>query len=170
VLVAVRFGQVGQYGPLVRPGKLLTSLTCFLPAVLGLADLGPREVVYMEAGYGEHQGPGRTRALRRPGSKYIQRLTDWARYPRGPLTLFWAANAYLEGGLARDEYYDLRADPDETANLLRKRPGAARRDRELLEGLGRQLGSEALESSAARREGLSPEALESLRSLGYIHW
>jgi arylsulfatase A-like enzyme len=140
----------------------------FLPAVLGTVDMGPRDFVFLEAGYGVHLPSGRTRALRRSGTKYVQRVTSWARYPRDPVAVFWTMDAFREGALAPDEFYDLTSDPGETVNLLTARPEEARRERELIAGFVTQLPSGTTEGSGTAASGLDPETLEALRSLGYI--
>lgn len=140
----------------------------FLPAVVGLAEMGPRDFAFLEAGYGPHIGPGRTQALRRIATKYVQRLTLWARYPQDPVTIFWTIDACLEGGLASDELYDLRTDPGETVNLLKERPDLARRELQMIRAFTMQSASELPEELDLDQSKLAPETLESLKSLGYI--
>jgi arylsulfatase A-like enzyme len=139
-----------------------------LPNLLGMATDGPRDFAITYAGALPYSGPGLTRALRRQGTKYVQRMTGWARLPRGPLEVLWSFNALAEGSLADDEYYDLTADPGETRNLIRSRRDAARLDKQVLEAFVDYLGAEAPESRLIRPEDLTPEALQSLRDLGYI--
>ncbi|MCK4413145.1 MAG: sulfatase [Candidatus Eisenbacteria sp.] len=139
-----------------------------LPVVLGLTDLAPRDFVILEAGFSRRRGPGLTRALRRAETKYVQRLTDWARRPANPIDVLWTFKAGAEGALSADEYYDLARDPGETANLIEAHRDAARNDRRMLEAFVARIGEEASESRIADLETLPPETLKSLRDLGYI--
>jgi arylsulfatase A-like enzyme len=132
-----------------------------LPLILGISELPPRDFVFLEAGYGEHIGPGRTRALRTQGTKYVRRLKEWALFP-GPGDLLWTFDSALEGGLASDEFYDLASDPEELHNLS----GSASVERERLDAFHRWLG-EQLGPVAGSAE-IDPETEASLRSLGYI--
>jgi arylsulfatase A-like enzyme len=140
----------------------------FLPLLLGLSQSGPRAFALCEAGYGEHIGPGRTRILRRDGSKYIQRLRAWAQVPRRPLALLYAVDAGIEGGLRPDEYYDLRNDPLERNDLRAAQPAIVRRERAQLEAFVAQLVSSALNAGAPNPDALDPSTTEALRSLGYV--
>ncbi len=139
-----------------------------LPAVVGLTEDGPREFVFLEAGYGPHNDVGYTRALRRHDTKYVQRLTGWARLPETPVDFVWTFDARVERGLQADEFYDLRADPGETVNLLNSRSDLARRERETLAAFASQLLHATMASIDDDPTAISPEALESLRGLGYI--
>ena len=69
---------------------------------------------------------------------------------------------------ASPELYDLQNDPGETENLLAARPGVAARLRaELAEFYG-ELSSRAKNMSQPTIKDMSPQTIESLRSLGYI--
>ena len=133
----------------------------FLPLALGLSAEPPRPFVYLEAGYGEHVGPGRTRALRTADTKYVRRLKDWAFRP-GPAEFLWTFDAAVEGGLAPDEFYVLAEDPGEEHSLR-----APAEVRERLEAFHRELARQVGEDAAAAG-AIDPETEESLRSLGYI--
>jgi arylsulfatase A-like enzyme len=138
-----------------------------LPVLLGLDDRGPHDFVFLEAGFGEHIRLGRTRSLRRVDTKYVQRLTRWAQLPDSPSSLPWSINAWLEGGLQPDEFYDLTTDPQEAVNLLGRDPARDARERALLEAFQRRLAASG-QIRAGQKAELDPATLESLRSLGYI--
>ena len=128
----------------------------FLPSVLGLSDDSPQDFVFVEAGYHDHDISGRTRALRRKSTKYVQRLTSWARHPAGLVSLVWTMDARLEGGLAADEFYDLQADPAETRNLLADRRSLALEERRVLQSFAARLAAEG-----GRENPHTPAALDS---------
>lgn len=134
-----------------------------LPLVQGLRGEGPRDFVYLEAGYGEHVGPGRTQAFRTRTTKYVHRLKGWALRPSAR-ALPWTFDAALEGGLAPDEFYDLQSDPEELRSD-RARSGDAR---VRLEAFHAWLAGQVAVSGADDGVALDPETEESLRSLGYI--
>ena len=134
-----------------------------LPLVQGLRDHGPRESVFLEAGYGEHIGPGRTRALRTRDAKYVRRLKEWALHPSAS-ALLWTFDAALEGGLAPDEFYRLDEDPAE----LRSRPEDAGAARARLEAWHAWLAAQVASPDDGGAPVLDPETEASLRSLGYI--
>jgi arylsulfatase A-like enzyme len=134
-----------------------------LPLVLGISELPPRDFVFLEAGYGEHIGPGRTRALRTVDTKYVRRLKEWALFP-GPGDLLWTFDSALEGGLAPDEFYALSEDPEELHSLS----GVAKAERERLDAFHRWLGEQVSSGAAVGVAEIDPETEASLRSLGYI--
>jgi arylsulfatase A-like enzyme len=134
-----------------------------LPLVQGITDVGPQDFVYLEAGYGEHIGPGRTRALRTGTTKYVRRLKQWALFPDLE-SLPWTFDAAIEGGLSPDEYYDLVADPGETQSL----PTDAAAERDRLAAFAGWLMAEVEAASSEGALDLDPETEASLRSLGYI--
>lgn len=72
--------------------------------------------------------------------------------------------AYIQG--AREELYDLEQDPGEKRNILSGNPAVA----ESLRQAGKDLRTrfQASADAAAQRGSLSPEAVEKLRSLGYV--
>ena len=119
--------------------------------------------MFLEAGYGEHIGPGRTRALRTVDTKYVRRLKEWALFP-GPGDLLWTFDSALEGGLAPDEFYELTEDPEELHSL----PGVAHAERERLDAFHRWLGEQVGPGAAPGTVEIDPETEASLRSLGYI--
>jgi arylsulfatase A-like enzyme len=140
----------------------------FAPLLLGESTTAGRDHVFLEAGYGDHIGPGRTRALLRGDTKYVDRLRQWAQWPRTPRQLIATVDAWFEGSLAEDELYDLREDPGETRNLLRARPRLAEKERAALESVAAQLMRDARASIELNPESLDAETTASLRSLGYI--
>jgi arylsulfatase A-like enzyme len=140
----------------------------FAPLLLGESTTAGRDHVFLEAGYGDHIGPGRTRALLRGDTKYVDRLRQWAQWPRTPRQLIATVDAWFEGSLAEDELYNLREDPGETRNLLRARPRLAEKERAALESVAAQLMRDARASIELNPESLDAETTASLRSLGYI--
>jgi arylsulfatase A-like enzyme/predicted TPR repeat methyltransferase len=91
---------------------------------------------------------------------YVETLQPWITYGWSPLF------AVRQGGwkyvsAPRPELYDLELDPGETRNLFEKTPTRAA---ELAALLAR---FERLPSAAAAGRTLDPQALESLRALGY---
>ncbi|MFQ5511793.1 MAG: sulfatase [Candidatus Krumholzibacteriia bacterium] len=140
----------------------------FLPAALGLSDAGPRDFVFIEAGYHEHDSAGRTRALRRGATKYVQRLKTWARAPRGVGAVVWSMDARLEGGLGADELYDLAADPGETRNLVQARPALAANERRVLGAFAMWLEAEGGGPVSHVPAVLDSATYRSLKTLGYI--
>jgi len=126
------------------------------------------EFVYIEAGYGAHDRAGRTRALRRISTKYVHRLTDWAKRPRGLRTIFWSMNALIEGALAPDEFYNLDSDPNEINNLLISRLEDASKEFKVLKRFSAKLMGEGVMTSALPSPTLDDRTYESLKSLGYI--
>jgi arylsulfatase A-like enzyme len=139
----------------------------FLPTLLGLDVQPPRPFVFLEAGFGEHIRMGRTRSLRRGDSKYVERLTRWARIPKGPRSILWSIDALLEDGLRADEYYDLHADPHELNDLFGTDPERDARERSLLQAFAQSLAL-TRQLRVGEKGELDPQTLESLRSLGYI--
>jgi arylsulfatase A-like enzyme len=139
----------------------------YLPSLLGLADRGPHDFVFLEAGFGEHIRLGRTRTLCRAGTKYVQRLTRWARVPDSPVDLVWSMDALLEGGLQPDELYDLTTDPGEQVNLFGRDPARDASERRLLEAFARRL-AETPAHDAGPTPRLDATTLEQLRTLGYV--
>ena len=136
-----------------------------LPALLQLQDHGPLDFVLLEAGFGNHIRRGRMRALRRPDTKYVQRLTQWAQLPKSPAQVIWSVDASLEGALGPDEFYDLVSDPEETTDVAEENQEVFRElFRELNRFIARSAGFDSQESEVP----LSTEDRERLRSLGYI--
>jgi arylsulfatase A-like enzyme len=133
-----------------------------LPLVLGLRNESPRGFAFLEAGYGEHIGPGRTRALRTRTRKYVRRLKEWAIAPRLG-SLIWTFDAALEGGLAADECYDLVADPEELHSL-----GFDPALRDSVDAFHRELARQARDNGGREPGELDEKTEASLRSLGYI--
>lgn len=140
----------------------------FLPLLCGLSSEGPRSFAYIEAGYGEHIGPGRTRALRRDSAKTIERLVGWARWPRSPLDFLWAMDARLEGGLDGPERYDLVTDPAEATNVAAVDPALTESEISRLRAIARRTGTSGFTASALDPADIDPESLRSLKALGYI--
>jgi arylsulfatase A-like enzyme len=138
------------------------------PLLVGETATPPRDYVFLEAGYGDHIGPGRTRALLREDTKYVDRLRRWAQWPLTAGHLIATVDAWFEGSLGEDELYDLSEDPGETRNLLRARPRVAERERAALESVAAQLMRDARTSIELNPQSLDPETTASLRSLGYI--
>ena len=139
-----------------------------LPALLGNEDGVANEFVFIEAGYNEHDSAGRTRALRRGTTKYVHRLTSWARRPSGLAAFVWTMDARLEGGLAPDELYDLTVDPEETVNLLTRRRYLAAGERRTLNAFAELLARAGGVGAGDEPAELDEETNKSLRSLGYI--
>ncbi|MCK4305772.1 MAG: sulfatase [Candidatus Eisenbacteria sp.] len=163
-LVPTVLDALGVAAPTALQGRSI------LPVVVDQVEIGPRDFVFLEAGYGPHVGPGRTRALRRTDTKYVQRLTGWARRPKNLAAFVWSMNAWLEGGLAPDELYDLSpTGPGETVNLLKQQPDLAKCELRTIEAFVAQLGGERLEGTTPDSIDFSPETLESLKALGYIN-
>lgn len=126
----------------------------------------------IEAGIGFHIYRGVQQALRTRDWKYVMRSTSWIHEIRDPFDIFWFWNAMLEGGLARDEFYDLRGDPEEKTNALEAQPDRARQLREqLVAALIRQgpPGRQADSIDWRELKELSPETERALRSLGYVN-
>ena len=140
----------------------------FLPTLLGLSDKSPQSFVFVEAGYHSHDYAGRTLALRRENTKYVHRLTGWARYPDGLGDFVWTMDAFLESGLAPDELYDLVADPGETENLLLQNRALALHERDALLGFAARLAASETLDRDLKPTDLDPATLKSLKSLGYI--
>jgi arylsulfatase A-like enzyme/Flp pilus assembly protein TadD len=72
--------------------------------------------------------------------------------------------AYIQA--ARDELYDLQWDPGEKRNILRENPVLAESLRQAARDLRTRFQPPA--DAAPQRGSLSPEAVEKLRSLGYV--
>jgi arylsulfatase A-like enzyme len=140
----------------------------FLPTAVGLSNNGPQDFVLIEAGYGFHDYAGKTRALRRESTKYVQRLTSWAKWPRGLVAALWTMNARLEGGLAPDELYDLATDPKENVNLLMQRRSRSEAERRILDAFATRLFDEGTVEASPGPAKLDPSTKKSLRSLGYL--
>ncbi len=141
----------------------------FLPLLAGLSARGPRDVAYIEAGYGETAGPGRMRALRRSDTKYIERLTRWALFPRTPRSWWMTLDARTEGGLDADEFYDLSMDPLEAHDLGPNADSRAMRDRRALRAVGSLRGTRDFRRGMVAPEELDEASRKSLEALGYIN-
>jgi arylsulfatase A-like enzyme len=140
----------------------------FLPILLGMSDKGPENFIYMEAGYADHNMSGRVCALRRASSKYVHRLTLWAKRPRDPIAVFWSMDARLEGGLASDEFYDLTTDPAEKNNLLDDKKGVSKRELQALLDFGNSLVKREITTEGWKASEVDAKTSEALRSIGYI--
>ncbi len=140
----------------------------FLPVALQIEGAVPKDFVFIEAGYNEHDSVGRTRALRRGTMKYIHRLTTWARRPRGLGSFMWTMDARLEGGLAPDELYDLRLDPAETVNLVMSKRGLALNERRVLNAFAFLIASASSIEFGEELTEFDEETYKALRSLGYL--
>ncbi len=140
----------------------------FMPEALGIGDAEPNDFVFIEAGYDEHDMAGRTRALRRKTMKYIHRLTEWARRPKGLGSFMWTMDARLEGGLAPDELYDLESDPAETVNLLMEKRGPALSERRVLNAFAALLVKTGGNNSGVELTEFDEDTYKALKSLGYV--
>jgi arylsulfatase A-like enzyme/Flp pilus assembly protein TadD len=72
--------------------------------------------------------------------------------------------AYIRG--AREELYDLERDPAQQRDILSENPAMAESLRQVARDLRTRFRAPA--EAAAQRRSLSPEAVEKLRSLGYV--
>jgi arylsulfatase A-like enzyme len=140
----------------------------FLMEVLGIGEMEPNDFVYIEAGYDEHDMAGRTRALRRKTTKYVHRLAEWARRPRGLGSFMWTMDARLEGGLAPDELYDLVSDPAETVNLLMDKRELALGERRVLNAFAALLAQTGGNDSGEELTEFDEDTYKALKSLGYV--
>jgi len=153
---------VGMPSIPMLPGRSL------LPNAAGLTELGAHDFTIVFAGDNWRAWPGLTCALRRADTKYVRRLRDWAILPRDPHAFFWTYNAFVEGALGGNEYFDLTADPGEERNLIESRRDATRSDHQALERFLADLAGTRSEGRQVEESEIAPETLELLRTLGYV--
>lgn len=123
------------------------------------------------AGFITHVGGGNRYFLHDGEWKLVKRDLDWMFDLRSPLSVFWLWNSLSEGGLDRDELYDLKADPAETRNIILEAPERARAlEDELIARLGMTgpLHAPATRLSSRNLDAVAPDILESLKVLGYM--
>lgn len=123
------------------------------------------------AGFITHVHGGHRFVLRNQRWKFVRRNLEWMFDLRSPKSVFWLWNSLSEGGLADDELYDLRADPQETQNLIRRDVAQAESlAAELTVWLGKTgpRHAPATRLSSRRLDEVAPDILESLKVLGYI--
>ena len=164
------FSTRGGLSP-ARVDNSLVEHVDLVPTVAELANLN------FEQKLGEVQGvslvPYLTRETSRDTKGFSLAQNSWyrrwkkgrANQSRPKLSLRTLESKYISNEGDEDEFYDLRADPNERNNLIHSSEHAAERDR-MKSSLLRLV--ESLENLEIDPESVDDETLERLRALGYL--
>lgn len=158
----------------LSPARIEDALVEHVDLVPTIADLVNLE---FDQKLGEVQGvslvPYLTREASRAAKGFSLAQNSWyrrwkkgrANQSRPKLSLRTLETKYISNEGGEDEFYDLRADPNERNNLIHSSEHAAERDR-MKSSLLRMV--ESLENLEIDPESVDEETLDRLRALGYL--